>query len=429
MHILGVGTGAAGVGTVLASCAPTAEEEAAPATASATESPAASSAAGPATFGFASWGLNEEAAAPVIEGLLDAYSSGTGDTLETVSYPYNEYLNQLTLQVRGGQFTGAAQLDINWLGALAQLGVLRDMSDYAAEADYTDAALASGQLDGVQLGLPWTTGSIGLIANRQILDTAGVGDTFATIEDFEAALNEIKASNPAVIPFGGMTAVDQLKDILAWMMTFGSPVVENGDVTLGDEGSVAAVEFWKRLYDAELIPPALNRFDARALFAQGGMAMYEDAIVGRGAVASQAAEGFADLLVPIARPAPSGGSATSLLWGHLVVVVEGEGSEAAAALASQLTGDPEVAVGYFEELGLPPTTETALADPAVVQDEYTTAFTERITADAVSNPLAAFPASTQLESVIAEQVQRVLVGEASAQEAMDAAAEGVRALI
>lgn len=431
IRVLGAGAGVAGTATLLGACAPSGGPDAS------RTSPTGASSAGagtdgsraPAEFGFAAWSLNEEAAAPVIQSLLDDYAARTGDTISTVSYPYNEYLNQLILQAQGGQFTGAAQLDINWLGAMAQLGLLRDLSEFTSGVGYTEAALASGQLDGVQLGLPWTTGAIGLIANRDILDSAGLGDSFDTIEEFEAGLQAIKDSNPDVIPFGGMTAVDNLKDILAWMMTFGSPVVVDGDTTLGDEGSVEAVAFWKRLYDAELIPPALNRFDARALFAQARMGMYEDAIVGRGAVTSQAPEGFGDLLVPLARPVPSGGAAASLLWGHLIVVIDGDGSDAAAAMAATLTADPEIAVGYFEDLGLPPTTDGALAAPEVASDEYTIQFTERITSSAVSSPFRPFAAGAQMESVVAEQVQRVLVGRADPQEAMDAAAEGVRALL
>lgn len=381
------------------------------------------------SFTFAAWSLNEEASQPVIQGVLDEYAEDNGVTIDTVAYPYAEYLNQLTLQMRGDQFTGAAQLDIAWLGAIASTGKLRDLSAYVEGAGYTESALASGQFEGKQLGLPWTTGAIGLIGNRQMLEAAGVSPEFATIDEFEAGLRALKAAQPDVTPYGAMTAVDGLKDVLAWMMTFGSPLVSDGEVTIGDEPSVEAVAWYKKLYDAELIPPALNRFDARALFAQGQLAMYEDAIVAKGAVASQAPEGFGDLLVPIARPAPAGGTPRSMLWGHLVVVVDGGASDAAAELARHITSDTDVVVDYFEALSLPPTTEEALAATEVVQDEYTVLFTERITVNAGPNPFWAYPNYAQMEAAVAERIQAVLVNDESPADAMKAAGEEIQELI
>ena len=78
---------------------------------------------------------------PGVEGLIGASEAPPRISITPVTYPYNEYLNQLTLQVRGGQFTGAAQLDVAWLGALAALGKLHRPARYTEGRGYTDAAL------------------------------------------------------------------------------------------------------------------------------------------------------------------------------------------------------------------------------------------------------------------------------------------------
>ena len=36
-------------------------------------------------------------------------------------------------------------------------GQLVDLAEYASDVDYTEAALATGQLEDTQYGLPWTT--------------------------------------------------------------------------------------------------------------------------------------------------------------------------------------------------------------------------------------------------------------------------------
>ena len=61
------------------------------------------------------------------------------------AYPYNDYLDELLLQVQGRQLTGAVQLDVAWLATLAATGKLMDLRSVATGLDYAPAALALGQ--------------------------------------------------------------------------------------------------------------------------------------------------------------------------------------------------------------------------------------------------------------------------------------------
>src|SRR6478609_4046470 len=72
------------------------------------------------------------ATTPTSAGTATAGGAAENFSFASGSYPYNEYLNQLTLQVRGGQFAGAAQVDVAWLGSLAALGKLQDLSGLAS---------------------------------------------------------------------------------------------------------------------------------------------------------------------------------------------------------------------------------------------------------------------------------------------------------
>ena len=385
----------------------------------------------PTNFSFASWSLSEEAPKPVVQGLIDSFASQDGITISPVTYPYNEYLNQLTLQVRGGQFAGAVQLDVAWLGALAALGKLVDLSSFAEGRGYTDAALKAGQYQGKQLGLPWTIGAIGLVANRELMEQAGITEAPATIEDFEAALTDLKGLGNGIIPYAASTKVAQLKDILAWMQTFGSPLIEDGQVTIGDDASIEAVTWYKRLYDNGLIAPDVDRFDARALFSQGKTALYDDAIVGKSAVLRDSPDAdLASKLEPWSRPVvATGDDPRALLWGHVIAVVEGDGAGTAAEFAQWATSDEATVVDFFTKLSLPPTTDAGLSSSEVTDDAYVSAFTERVTATATPNPFWEYPQYAQMESAIAEQVQAVLVGSSSPADAMRAAGEAVQALV
>jgi multiple sugar transport system substrate-binding protein len=414
------GAGAAGFGS-LAACAPTSDDTGGGST--------VDQDAPPEDFAFASWSLADDLSKAEIKRMMDTYGQQNGISVSGAPFDYDTYLNQLTLQVRGEEFTGAAQLDIAWLSALVALGKLRDLGPQAEGVDYTDISLTSGQLDGVQYGLPWSAAAIGLIANRELLDGAGIDRVPTSIEDFEAALVELKGAG--VIPYAASTDVAQLKDILVWMMTFGSPLLEGDTVTLDDDACVEAVTWYKRLFDQKLIAPDVDRADARTLFSQAKTAMYDDASIGKDfAVAESPDPSLGGKCVPAARPVvATGDTPQAQQWGHIVVVVEGEGDHTAADFARWVTSDQETAVHYFEELGLPPTTESALASDAVQNDEFTTAFTEQITATSAPNPFWRFPQYAQMEAAVAEQVQAVLVGMSSPADAMATAQETVQGLI
>ncbi|MDJ0333655.1 extracellular solute-binding protein [Salinibacterium sp. G-O1] len=384
---------------------------------------------GPTDFTFGSWSLSEDAAKAPLQGAIDAFAGTKNVSASTVSYPYNDYLNQLTLQVRGGQFAGAAQLDVAWLSAMVALGKLSDLSEFSTGRGYTSAALGAGQFDGVQYGLPWTIGAIGPVLNQELFEKAGASVSPATIEEFEEGLRALKGIN--VIPYAAATKAAGLKDILVWMQTFGSPIIKDGKSTLGDAESVAAVKWYKKLFDDGLIAPDVDRSAARTLFAQGTTAMYDDAPVGKSAVTGQSSDsGLGDKMTSMARPVlASGDTPQHVLWGHLIVVAEGEGSATAAEFAQWITSDDDQTVAYFESLGLPPTTQTALKADAVAANTYVADFTSRVTSTATSSPLWIYPGYSQMETAIAEQVQAVLIGQSSAADAMATAGAKVNSLI
>ncbi|MDR6972694.1 extracellular solute-binding protein [Leifsonia shinshuensis] len=385
----------------------------------------------PTDFSFASWGMSEPATKLALAPSIDAFAKKDGVSIKTPSYPYNDYFNQLTLQVRGGQFTGAAQLDVAWLSSLAALGKLNDLGSLTKGRGYTDAALKAGSFNGKQLGLPWTIAAIGLITNTELYQKAGANPAPATIEEFEDGLRALKGLGGGLVPYAASTKTAQLKDIVTWMQTFGSPIIEKGKCTIGDDASVKAVTWYKKLFDDGLIAADVDRAAARSLFAQGKTAVYDDAPVGRaGIIANSPDKSIGSKMSPLARPVlKSGSTPIELLWGHLVVVVNGTGAGTAGEFAQWLTSDPAQTVSYFTALGLPPTTSDALESSSVTGNAFVNAFTEKVTKDAAASPLWKYVQYSQMETAIAEQVQAVLIGSAKPADAMKVAGQKVQSLI
>jgi multiple sugar transport system substrate-binding protein len=382
-------------------------------------------------FGFTSWSLSEPAYKPTIESFIKSWESTNGSKISTTTMPYNQYLQELSLKLNGRQVSGAVQLDIAWLAAIAQTGSLADLGEPALSGGYTVAGLASGQYKGTQYGLPWTTGAIGLIGNQDLLNEAGIKTAPTTIAQFEDALRALKELK-GVTPYAASTAIAQLGDIFPWMQTFGSPILKDGKVVIGDDASIDAVTWYKKLYDDKLIAKDVDRNGARALFGRGTVGFYDDAIVGKASTLANAKDPkkLGRAMVPFSRPVlKAGDSPQALLWGHVIVVIKGDGQDAATRFALKTTSDVATTTEYFKAVGLPPATSKGLAARDIAADTFTTDWTRRITATATPGPFWAFAKNAQIISAVAQQVQAALVGQSSPKQAMQTAREQATQLL
>lgn len=386
---------------------------------------------GPTDFTFTGWSLNEGSTRDVIMQGVGEFADANGVTISDVAYPYNEYLNQVILQARGGNLTGLVQMDVAWMAPLAAMGGLKDLSDVIEDGVYTEAALSSCQVNGMQYGLPWTTASIGMVANMEMLEAAGVTEIPTTVAEFEAALEALQAYNPDVIPYAAMTDTAQLKDIIPWIWAFGGDIFDaDGNVSLADGAAAEAVAWYADLLERGLIAADIDRFDARQLFAQGLVGFYEDAIVANALAAKNKPEDLEITVVPVPRPVVNEDDATqALLWGHCLAVVDDEAGDTAADFAVYLTSDAAVTTRYFEGLSLPPTNVEILDSDVVQSNEYVANWTAGITATARPNPFWPYAEAARMEGILGEKVQSVLVGDMSAADAMAEAAEDIADLI
>ena len=382
-------------------------------------------------FKFTGWSLNEGSTRDVIMEAVNEFATANDIEINDIAYPYNEYFNQVILEAAGGNLSGLVQMDVAWMAPLAALGVLEDLGDAIPEGVYTDAALSSCQVNGVQVGLPWTTASIGMVANMELLEAAGVTEIPTTVAEFEAALEALKAYDPEVIPYAAMTDTAQLKDIIPWIWTFGGTIInEDGEIVLNDEGTVAAVEWYASLLERGLIASDVDRFDARQLFAQGDVGFYEDAIVARSLAANNKPEELELTVIPVPRPVLNeGDEPQALLWGHCLAVIADDNAATATEFALYLSSDLTPTTRYFEQLSLPPTNVEMLESELFQADTYVNTWTTGITAYASANPFWAYVESARMESILGEQVQQVLAGNMSAQDAMDEASEDIADVI
>lgn len=427
--------------SLLAGCGPTASD---PGTSPGASQPSASQSGAPATepsaegvnIVWAGWSGEEEASKDIFQRMIDTYEQQSGNTVTWVGWTWADTAQQLLIRTQGGEQLDLAQVDIGIFNTVAQAGVLADWNeilgeDYMKET-FEQSALDVGNIDGQQLGMPWSMASISMVYNPEILSAAGWDEVPVTIAEFEQCLADIKASNPDVVPYAVSTKdATCAGDFMPWLWTFGGAIFnEDGSVAINSDAAVACVEWYQSLMEKGYIAMDTSRGEARQLFAQGKVAFYDDAVLAKGQAVSNGVDPDEVVNVCSAMNRPvlnEGDQPQSTMWGHMLVVFkDSEYKEQAAELAQTLVSD-EVAMDYFTNNGMPPVTKSAASLDEVKNDAYLNGFLES-TSTARLEETARMANANEVKTIITEELQYALLGQKTAEQAVPDMAARLEAL-
>lgn len=387
---------------------------------------------------FVGWSGEQELAGPPIKSYMKSWDEANApDSISWMGWPWGQTLEQLLIRGQGKEAMDVAQVDIGWLKTLNDAGLLLDMNTAFDQKwltdNYSEAYLKMGQVDGKQVALPWTVAATSLVKNPSILQAAGITQDPATIEEFEAALKKIKASNKDVVPYAFDTKDEEMStDFQVWLKMFGSDVFDDsGKVIINNEGGVKAVTWMKSLLDQGLVKMDIAKYDARQLFIQGKAAYIDDSIIIKGNVRS-AGVADADLpskVSPALRPVVKAGDAqVSKLWGHMLVIpTTAVAPKKSASFIQHLVG-PESALDYFTKVGQLPVVKEAIANEKVQNDPISKGWLE-LTEFSITSDTERTSIKKVLDKIIVEEVQAAMLGAKQPQKAMDDAASRISAAL
>ena len=413
----------------------TAQTEA-PETDAAASTEAAQTASEPVNIVWAGWSGEEEASKDIFQRMMDTYREQTGNEVTWVGWTWDDTAQQLLIRTQGGEQLDIAQVDIGIFNTIAAAGVLADWNevlgaDYMSET-FEQSALDVGNIDGKQLGMPWSMASITMVYNPEILAAAGWDTVPTTIAEFEACMADIQAYDPEIVPYAVSTKdATCAGDFMPWLWTFGGAIFnEDGSVAINSDAAVACVEWYQSLMEKGYIAMDTGRGEARQLFAQGQVAFYDDAVLAKGQAVSNGVDPDEVVNVCSAMNRPvlnEGDQPQSTMWGHMLVVFkDSEYKEQAAELAKTLVSD-EVAMDYFTNNGMPPVTKSAASLDEVKNDAYLNGFLES-TSTARLEETARMANANEVKTIITEELQYALLGQKSAEQAVSDMAARLEAL-
>jgi len=204
--------------------------------------------------------------------MMEAFNEAYPDiTVEFVNYSPSEVAQNLALAIQGG--TGApdvALMETNQVPRIVELGGLVDLTDRLEPdlADFNAPALAAGVKDASYYAVPWDVGPVVLYYRRDIFEAAGlpsepeaVDELVATWDDFFAVCQTIKTETG--LPCFSLNRASNYGDI--WTNILWSQGIgwwdEQDNLTINTPAHVEALEILGRFWEADLVSDDLEWTD------------------------------------------------------------------------------------------------------------------------------------------------------------------------
>ena len=376
---------------------------------------------------FMTWTYTEETGRPIIQSMIDGFAAETGMTVIPQGYAWGEMTRNYILRSRSNNLPDVGQVQGRLLPTLKDLPGLVDFNDIFSrdelEARFAPALLAMGEVDGKQIGLPWIGGTVGWVANQEVLDAAGVAEMPTTIDEFREALVMVRDNVPNSVPFGLTTqnANSIVLDYMILVATFGGRVIVDGEPAVNTPEAIAALAFATELVEDRLAAREIDRPDARRLFGQGATAFFIDAPVARTFARQFSGRGeeIDTAVRPIPGPAMSeSGTPVSIQWGHALIMF-GEDNATSDSAAMQwidhLLSD-EMLVSYAVDQSTLPSTVTGQASETVLSDAYLSDWAAA-SISPIRHDIASLDNGAEVTTIIGEEYQAAILGQKSPEQA------------
>lgn len=350
--------------------------------------------------------------------------------VEPLNVPWEDFRTKLFTSIAGGVAPDLARLDIIWVPELADMGALHALDELMSDFDQYKDAVFPGPLSttywkGNYFGLPMTTNTKVWIYNQEMYDEVGISAPAQSMDELQGQCEAIKAANPDAYLFAADGTWAWVT--LPWIWSFGGDVTDP-DVTkasgyLNGPNTVAAYEFWLEMYENGCFAPVMlgSGIDPFTGYAQDIYANIDNGPWTYPIIESQ----FPDKQVN-ASPFPAGdGGSINVVGGEDIVLFKQSGHPEEAMEFIRFIISPEYQLG-MAEVGQIPVRPDLIESDYIQSHPYFGIFLEQLK---TSKARTAHPKWQTMDEIITNAGQLILRGEMTPQEALDAAAAEIDALL
>ncbi|MDQ0322648.1 multiple sugar transport system substrate-binding protein [Pararhizobium capsulatum DSM 1112] len=376
------------------------------------------------------WSLDRDIQ-PAPNLIADFNKLNTGIKVEYRQIQFDDVVSEAMRAYSTGQAPDIIAIDNPEHALFASRGAFLDLTDMIAKstviktANYFPGPLASTVWDGKNYGVPKATNTIALYYNKDMFKAKGLDpnkppQTWDELLDAARKLTD-PAANVYGLAFSAKASEEGTFQFLPWAQMAGGSY-EN----INSEGAVKALDVWKTIISEKLASPdSLTRgqWDSTGTFNSGNAAM---AISGPWELDRMTTEAKFDWGVALL-PVPEAGAERSSAMGDFnwaIFANTQHPAEAFKVLEYFASQDDRM----FKDFGqLPARSDIAIPATGVpLKDAALKVFIEQLK---YAKPRGPHPEWPKISKAIQDAIQAALTGQMSSKDALDQAAEKIKAVL
>ena len=241
---------------------------------------------GNVTLEFAQWWGAELPAGDFDKIVNDFTAQNPNIKIKLLSAPYASTKQQLVTGAASRTLPDVVGLDGAWVSDFAKQGAITDLSKLMTDAQYDTSQLSSQvQVKGKTYMIPVVNFIYPLFVNKDLLSKAGVKDVPTTRSQFLDAAKKISATGGDVkgwaLPLDTAVPNGIQNDVMSWLWASGGSMLQNGKPNLTSAPVKSAVDYVKSLNDAGVIAPGsltMKEQDKVEKFTNGQVGMVIDSL-------------------------------------------------------------------------------------------------------------------------------------------------------
>ena len=359
------------------------------------------------------------------EELIKEFQAETGIKVIVNEVSWNDIRNKVSIAASGGAAAAdIIEVDWSWVGEMNSAGWLEPL-DFSDEDKADIPTLETFSIDGKVLAAPYANDYRIAYYNKEHFKAAGIDKAPETWDEVYDGLTKIKAAKVVDYPFTmPMNADESATTSMMWMAFARNGVVFNDDNTLNKESVVDALEFEKKIVDEGLVDPASKT--------SSGMDCYRKITSGEASFMvgptkfvgiSNDPEQCSVLgdIVPILLPGKTGTSQVTMPLPEAIGVTKfSEHKEAAKKFVEWYTSAETQKKLYAANSSIP--TRNSVLEELINDGTFKNAGAMLDEAKLIKSP---FPSGvpdyySEMSNAIYNNINKMVLGEISAQEAFDA---------
>ena len=241
---------------------------------------------GNVTLEFAQWWGAELPAGEFDKIINDFTAQNPTIKIKLLSAPYASTKQQLVTGAASKTLPDVVGLDGAWVSDFAKQGAITDLSKLMTDAKYDAGELASQvQIQNKTYMIPVVNFVYPLFVNKDLLTKAGVAKTPGTRTEFLDAAKKFSASGGDVkgwaLPLDTAVPNGIQNDVMSWLWASGGSMLADGKPNLQSPQVKSTVEYVKSLNDAGVIAPGsltMKEQDKVEKFTNGQVGMMIDSL-------------------------------------------------------------------------------------------------------------------------------------------------------